>query len=115
MAKAKLKIQKGDEVIVLTGKDKGAKGEILEVNPVKNRVTVQGVNVVKKHTKPTQFSAGGIVQKELSIHVSNVALADPKTGEATRVGYKTLKDGTKVRVAKKSGEEVNAAPKKDKK
>ena len=108
MAKAKLKIQKGDEVIVLTGKDKGAKGEILAVLPTQNRVLVKGVNVVKKHTKPTQFSAGGIVQKELSIHVSNVALADPKSGEATRVGYKTLKDGTKVRVAKKSGEEIAA-------
>ena len=108
MAKAKLKIQKGDEVIVLTGKDKGAKGEILAVLPTQNRVLVKGVNVVKKHTKPTQFSAGGIVQKELSIHVSNVALADPKSGDATRVGYKTLKDGTKVRVAKKSGEEIAA-------
>lgn len=114
MAKAKLKIQKGDEVIVLTGKDKGAKGEILEVMPAQNRVIVQGVNVVKKHTKPTQFAAGGIVQKELSIHASNVALADPKSGKATRVGYKILKDGKKVRIARKSGEEINAAPQKTK-
>jgi len=117
MAKVKLKIQKGDEVVVLTGKNKGTKGEILEVFPAKNRVIVQGVNVVKKHSKPTQFSSGGIIQKELPIHVSNVALVDPKSGEATRVGYKTLKDGKKVRIAKKSGEEVSssAAAKKDKK
>ena len=114
MAKPKLKIQKGDQVVVLTGKDKGAKGEVLKVLPAENRVVVQGVNVVKKHQKLTQFSAGGITQKELSIHASNVAVADPKSGEATRVGYKTLKDGKKVRVAKKSGEEL-AAAKKDKK
>lgn len=106
MANAKLKIKKGDQVIVLTGKDKGAKGEVLKTLPAESRVIVQGVNVVKKHQRPTQFSQGGIEQKELSIHVSNVALADPKTGKATRVGYKTLKDGKKVRVAKKSGETV---------
>lgn len=106
MANAKLKIKKGDEVVVLTGKDKGAKGEVLKVFPAKNRVLVQGVNQVTKHNKPSQFSAGGIEKKELPIHVSNVALADPKSGEATRVGYKTLKDGKKVRVAKKSGETV---------
>lgn len=104
--KNKLKIKKGDQVVVLTGKDKGAKGEVLKVMPAERRVIVQGVNVVKKHAKPTQFSAGGIQSKELSIHVSNVALADPKTGKSTRVGYKTLKDGKKVRVAKKSGETV---------
>ena len=103
---SKLKIKKDDEVIVLTGKDKGAKGKVLKVMPSENRVLVQGVNVATKHNKPTQFSAGGIEKKELSIHVSNVALADPKTGKATRVGYKTLKDGKKVRVAKKSGETV---------
>lgn len=106
MANAKLKIKKGDEVVVLTGKDKGVKGEVLKTMPAQNRVIVQGVNMVKKHNKPTQFSAGGVEQKELSIHVSNVALADPKSGKATRVGYKTLKDGKKVRVAKKSGETV---------
>ncbi len=104
--KNKLKIKKGDQVIVLTGKDKGAKGEVVKTIPAERRVVVQGVNVVKKHQKPTQFSAGGIVQQELSIHVSNVALADPKNGKATRVGYKTLKDGKKVRVAQKSGETV---------
>ena len=106
MAKAKLKIKKGDEVVVLTGRDKGAKGEVLKVIPTENRVIVQGVNVVTKHQKPTQVSPGGIQKKELSIHASNVAVADPKTGEATRVGYKTLKDGNKVRVAKKSGETI---------
>ena len=106
MANAKMKIKKGDNVVVLAGKDKGAKGEVLKVLPAKSRVIVQGVNVATKHNKPTQFAAGGIEKKELSIHVSNVALADPKSGEATRVGYKTLKDGKKVRVAKKSGETV---------
>ena len=104
MAAAKLKLKKGDQVIVLTGKDKGKKGEILTAIPTENRVIVQGVNLVKKHTKPTQFDAGGIVEKELSIHVSNVALVDPKKGTATRVGYKLDKDGKKSRVAKASGE-----------
>ena len=106
MTQAKMKIKKGDQVIVLTGKDKGAKGEVLKAIPAQQRVIVQGVNLVKKHNRPTQVSAGGIESKELSIHVSNVALADPKTGKATRVGYKKLKDGKKVRVARKSGETV---------
>jgi len=104
MSAAKMKIKKGDQVVILTGKDKGKKGEVLRAIPTESRVVVSGVNVMKKHTKPTQFSAGGIEDKELSIHVSNVALADPKGGKATRIGYKTLKDGKKVRVAKKSGE-----------
>lgn len=106
MAKAKLKIKKGDQVIILTGRDKGGKGEVLKVFTEENRVLVQGVNQVTKHNKPSQFSAGGIEKKELPIHISNVALADPKTGKATRVGYKVLKDGKKVRVAKKSGETI---------
>lgn len=106
MAKAKLKIKKGDQVVVLTGKDKGAKGEVLKVLTSEARVLVQGVNMVKKHNKPSQFSAGGVEQKELPIHISNVAIADPKSGNASRVGYKTLKDGKKVRVAKKSGETI---------
>lgn len=106
MTQPKLKIKKGDQVIVLTGKDKGRKGEVLKVIPAESRVVVQGVNVVTKHAKPTQVSPGGIQKKELSIHVSNVALADPKTGAATRVGYQALKDGKKVRVAKKSGETI---------
>ena len=107
MSAAKMKIKKGDQVVVLTGKDKGKKGEVLKALPEKRRVIVQGVNVVKKHQKPTQFAPGGIEEKELSIHVSNVALADPKGGKATRVGYKILKDGKKVRVAKASGETID--------
>ena len=103
----KMKIKKGDSVVVLTGKDKGKKGEVLKTLTAKRRVIVQGVNVATKHKKPTQFSPGGIEKEELSIDVSNVALADPKGGKATRVGYKTLKDGKKVRVAKKSGETID--------
>jgi large subunit ribosomal protein L24 len=106
MSAVKMKIKKGDQVVVLTGKDKGKKGEVLRAIPTENRVVVAGVKVVKKHTKPTQFSAGGIEDKELSIHASNVALIDPKKGTATRVGFKTMKDGNKVRVAKKSCEEL---------
>jgi large subunit ribosomal protein L24 len=101
-----MKIKKGDQVVVLTGKDKGKKGEVLRAIPTENRVVVAGVKVVKKHSKPTQFSAGGIIDKELSIHTSNVALVDPKNGSATRVGFKVMKDSKKVRVAKKSGEEL---------
>ncbi len=104
--KNKLKIKKGDQVVVLAGRDKGAKGEVLKVLPDVRRVLVQGINLVTKHQKPTQVSPGGIQKKELPIHVSNVAVADPKSGEATRVGYKVLKDGKKVRVAKKSGETI---------
>lgn len=106
MANAKMKIKKGDTVVVTTGTSKGAKGEVLKVDLQKSRVLVQGVNLRKKHKKPTQQAAGGIESIEAPIHVSNVALADPKSGEATRVGYKTLKDGKKVRFAKKSGETV---------
>lgn len=110
MTQAKLKIKKGDQVVVISGKDKGAKGEVLKVIRNKDlnqaRVVVQGVNVVSKHQKPTQVSPGGIQKSERSIHISNVALADPKGGAATRVGFNVLKDGKKVRVAKKSGETV---------
>lgn len=107
MTQPKLKIKKGDQVVVLTGKDKGAKGEVTRVIPSQSRVVVQGVNLVTKHRKPTNIAAGGIERVELPIHISNVALADPKTGEATRVSYKVLKDGKKVRVAKKSGETID--------
>ena len=103
----KLKLKKGDKVIVTTGKDKGKTGEITTVFPKESKVIVAGVNMVKRHTKPSQVSAGGIVSKEMPIHVSNVALVDPKTGKATRIGYKVEKDGRKVRVAKKSGEVVD--------
>lgn len=107
MSKVKMKIKKGDQVVVLTGKDKGVKGEVLKVLTAESRVIVQGVNVAKKHRKPTQLNPkGGIEKVELPVHVSNVALADPKDGKPTRVGYKTLKDGKKVRVAKRSGETV---------
>ena len=103
----KLKLKKGDKVIVTTGKDKGKTGEITTVFPKENKVIVGGVNMVKRHTKPSQESAGGIISKEMPIHVSNVALVDPKTGKATRIGYKVEKDGRKVRIAKKSGEVVD--------
>jgi len=107
MSKTKMKLKKGDKVIVITGKDKGAKGEILRTMPQEGRVVVQGVNVAKKHRKPTQMNPqGGIESIELPIHVSNVALVDPKEDRPTRVGYKLLKDGKKVRVAKRSGETV---------
>lgn len=106
MTQPKLKIKKGDQIVVLTGKDKGAKGEVLSVFPAESRVLVQGVNVASRHRKPSQVSAGGIEKIEKSIHISNVALADPKSGEATRVGYKVGKDGKKVRFAKKSGQTV---------
>ena len=102
----KLKIKKGDEVIVIAGKDKGKKGAILKVIPDEMRVLVAGVNKVKRHTKPSQAGAGGIIEKEASLHVSNVSLVDKKTGKPTRVGYKIEKDGTKLRIAKRSGEKV---------
>jgi large subunit ribosomal protein L24 len=105
---AKLKIKKGDKVVVLTGKDKGKSGEVLKVMPAENRVLVQGVNMVKRHTRPAMGNPGGIVEKEASIHVSNVAHQDPKDQKPTRVGYRTLDDGRKVRVAKRSGELLDA-------
>lgn len=104
----KLKIRKGDNVVVTTGRDAGKKGNVLKVLPKENRVVVQGVNLVKRHSKPSMAGPGGIQEKEASIHASNVALVDPKTGKATRVGYKVLKDGAKVRVAKASGEVIDA-------
>ncbi|WP_341793666.1 MULTISPECIES: 50S ribosomal protein L24 [unclassified Rickettsia] len=100
----KLKVKKGDEVVVITGKYKGKKGKILKVFPEDNKIIVSGVNLVKKHTKPSQVSEGGIITKELPIHISNVAHIDPKSGESTKIGFKILEDGSKVRVAKKSGE-----------
>ncbi|SES39830.1 50S ribosomal protein L24 [Psychrobacillus sp. OK032] len=97
-------VKKGDKVMVISGKDKGKTGVILTAFPKKDRVLVEGVNIIKKHMKPNQVNPqGGIVSQEAAIHVSNVMLIDPKTGEPTRVGYK-VEDGKKVRVAKKSGE-----------
>ena len=104
----KLKIKKGDKVVVITGRDKGKTGEVKQVLPAENRVVVDGVNMVKRHTSPSAGNAGGIVEKEASIHVSNVAYVDPKTDKPTRVGYKTLEDGRKVRFAKRSGEIIDA-------
>jgi large subunit ribosomal protein L24 len=101
------KIRKGDRVVVTTGRDKGKKGEVLKVYPDDARVLVAGVNVVKKHQKQTQRQQGGIVTKEAPVHVSNVAHLDPKSGEPTRIGWKVLNDGRKVRFAKKSGETID--------
>ncbi len=106
MSSTKYKIRKGDEVIVLTGKDKGKSGEITEMLVSKERAVVQGINLVKRHTKQTQTSEGGIITKEASIHISNLALKDPKTGKATKVGYKMNKDGSKTRVSRSSGEAI---------
>lgn len=100
-----MKIKKGDEVVVISGKYKGVKGEVLEVRPTESRVVVAGVNRHKWHIKPTQNEAGHIVDREAPIHVSNVALVDPKTKKPTRVGYK-MEKGKKVRVARKSGTEL---------
>lgn len=108
MTQVKMKIKKGDTVIVNTGKDKGKKGEVLKTLPDDARVIVKGVNVAKKHQKPTQFAAGGIQEKEMSIHISNVSLADPKEDKPTRVGYKVLDGGKKVRFAKRSGETIDS-------
>ena len=102
------KIKKGDKVVVLTGRDKGKEGEVLQVLPSENRLVVQGVNVVKRHTRPTQTNAGGIVEKEAPLAISNVAHVDPKDGKPTRVGFKTLEDGKKVRFAKRSGEVIDS-------
>ena len=103
----KLKIRKGDTVIVITGKDKGKTGEVTKVLVQENKVIVSGINIAKRHTKPSQESAGGIISKEMPIHISNVAYVDPKTSKPTRLGVKVDKDGHKVRVAKKSGEVVD--------
>lgn len=102
----KLKIKKGDQVIMTTGRDKGKKGEVLKVLRDEDRVLVQGINVVKKHQAASQTSSGGIIEQEASVHISNIALIDPKSGDATRIGYRT-EDGRKVRFARKSGEVVD--------
>jgi large subunit ribosomal protein L24 len=103
----KLKIKKGDTVVVVSGRDKGKSGEVLRVFPDENRVLVQGVNTAKRHTKPRMGEPGGIVDKDMPIHVSNVAHVDPKSGKPTRVGYKFLDDGKKVRFARRSGEVID--------
>jgi large subunit ribosomal protein L24 len=101
------KIRKGDRVIVLTGRDRGKKGEVLKVLPDEGRAIVSGVNMVKRHTRPSPKQQGGIVNKEAPIHLSNLAHVDPKSGKATRVGFKILNDGRKVRFAKASGEMID--------
>ena len=101
------RIRKGDEVIVISGRDKGKKGSVLRVLTDQDRVLVSGVHMVKRHQRQTQTEQGGIVEKEASIHVSNVALLDPDGGDATRVGFRSLGDGRKVRYAKRSGEVID--------
>jgi large subunit ribosomal protein L24 len=101
------KIRKGDRVVVLAGRDKGRTGEVIAVNPSEARATVRGVNVVKRHQRQTPQQDGGIISKELPLHLSNLAIADPKDGKPTRVGFKIGTDGRKVRVAKRSGVEID--------
>ena len=103
----KFKIKKGDRVVVTTGRSKGQTGDVLRVIRGEDRVLVQGVNMVKRHTRPSQAGPGGIIEKEAPLHISNVAHIDPKDSEPTRVGFKTLGDGRKVRYAKRSGEVID--------
>ncbi|CTQ68431.1 MAG: 50S ribosomal protein L24 [Labrenzia sp.] len=101
------KIKKGDTVVVLTGRDKGKSGEVIQMLPSDNKALVRGINMVRRHQKQTQSQEAGIVSKEAPIHLSNIALADPKDGKATRVGFKVQDDGAKVRVAKRSGDLID--------
>lgn len=101
------KIRKGDKVVVLVGRDKGRTGEVIAVRPSEGRALVRGVNVVKRHQKQSAQQEGGIISKEASIHLSNIAVADPKDGKPTRIGFKVLADGKKIRVAKRSGAEID--------
>jgi large subunit ribosomal protein L24 len=101
------KIKKGDKVVILAGRDKGRSGEVVSVMPTEDRALVRGVNLVKRHTRQTAQTEGGIISKEAPIHLSNLAIADPKDGKASRVGFKKLDDGRKVRVAKRSGEMID--------
>ncbi|HEY2445789.1 MAG TPA: 50S ribosomal protein L24 [Rhizomicrobium sp.] len=101
------RIRKGDRVVVTTGRDKGKKGEVLKLFPKEARALVSGVNIVKRHQRQTQRQQAGIVNKESPVHLSNLAHVDPKSGEATRIGFKFLGDGRKVRFAKKSGEVID--------
>ena len=101
------KIRKGDRVVVLTGRSKGRTGEVLQVMPKEGRALVQGVNMAKRHTRASQTTMGGIVEKEAPIHLSNLAHVDPQNGRPTRVGFRVLEDGRKVRFAKRSGEIID--------
>ncbi|MEC7972651.1 MAG: 50S ribosomal protein L24 [Pseudomonadota bacterium] len=102
------RIKKGDNVMVITGKDKGKTGEVLNVLPAQQKVVVRGVNIIKRHTKPSQTAPGGIVERENAIHLSNVALIDPTSNKATKIGFRTLEDGRKVRFSKSSNEILDA-------
>ena len=101
------KVRKGDKVVVLAGRDKGKRGEVLKAIPTENRVVVQGGNLIKRHVRASQRSSGGIEEREAPIHVSNVAHVDPKSNQPTRVGFRVLEDGRKVRFAKRSGEIID--------
>jgi large subunit ribosomal protein L24 len=101
------KIRKGDKVVVLAGRDKGRTGEVISVNPTASRALVRGVNMVKRHQRQTPQQEGGIISKEATIHLSNIAIADPKDCKPTRVGFKTMNDGRKIRVARRSGVEID--------
>ena len=103
----KFKIKKGDKVIVVTGRDKGKTGEVMQVLRSDDRVLVQGVNIIKRHSRPTQVSPGGIIEKEAPVHISNVAHVDPKEDKPTRVGLRTDDAGRKIRFAKRSGEAID--------
>lgn len=103
---ASQKIKKGDHVIILTGRDKGKHGEVIEVRPKEMKALVRGVNMVRRHQRQTAKQEGGIISKEAAVHVSNLALEDPKDGKPTRIGFKVLGDGKKVRFAKRSGEVI---------
>ncbi|MGM0884364.1 MAG: 50S ribosomal protein L24 [Bacillota bacterium] len=104
----KLHVKKDDTIIVITGKDKGKKGRVIAAYPRENRVLVEGVNMVKKHSRPSQSNPqGGIIEQEAPIHASNVMHIDPKSGKVTRIGYKVLDNGKKVRIAKRSGEVID--------
>ncbi|MEK9861381.1 MAG: 50S ribosomal protein L24 [Alphaproteobacteria bacterium] len=102
----KFKIKKGDQVVVTTGREKGKTGEVIEVRPSESRVIVQGVNMVTKHVRPSQTNAGGIEKKEAPLHISNVAHVDPESGKPTRVGFEINKDGSKTRIARRSGKAI---------
>ncbi|MGD9867396.1 MAG: 50S ribosomal protein L24 [Hyphomicrobiales bacterium] len=104
---AKVKLRKGDHVVVLAGKDKGKGGQVLKVLPQENRAIVQGVNNIRRHQRQSPQQDGGIIVREAPIHISNLAIEDPKDGKPTRIGFKTLKDGRKVRVARRSGETID--------
>lgn len=101
------KIRKGDKVVILSGKDKGRNGEVIKVNPEENTAIVRGINMVKRHQRQTQTQEAGIISKEAPIHISKLAIADPKDGKPTRVGFRIEKDGKKVRVAKRSGDLID--------